>query len=124
MLALAKVPLPAGLAATLDGEDISRILLDQRTGVRYPTSRKTKLFWEWRYGPFEQQRKTIRFVPWFIIHCITKMSNSARVCVAGLQLQTTALPRQAQDIFMGREGLSTELNYSGGDGVSRSFGAV
>lgn len=48
VLALAKVPIPPALATTLDGEDISRVLLDSRTGVRAPTARKTKMFWEWR----------------------------------------------------------------------------
>ena len=59
------------------------------------------------------------------LHYENEQQRTHLICVAGLQLQTTALPRQAQDIvFMGREELSTELNYSGGDGVSRGFGAV
>ena len=45
VLAIAGVPVPAALAATLDGEDVSMILLDKRTGVRTPTERSKMLFW-------------------------------------------------------------------------------
>jgi len=45
VLAIAGVPVPAALAASFDGEDVSHILLDKRTGVRTPTERSKMLFW-------------------------------------------------------------------------------
>ena len=48
VLTLAGVPIPSALGSTLDGEDISKILLDPRTGVRLPTTRNKKMYWEWR----------------------------------------------------------------------------
>lgn len=50
VLAIAGVPLPAGLEAQLDGEDMSSVFLKSATGQRKPAARAKPIFWEWRYG--------------------------------------------------------------------------
>jgi hypothetical protein len=48
VLAIAGVALPPSLR--LDGEDMARVFLDPRPGLRPPRPRTTRLFWEWKYG--------------------------------------------------------------------------
>eukprot|EP00937_MAST-01D_sp_MAST-1D-sp2_P004175 g4175.t1 len=78
--ALAGVALPPALRGALDGEDVSRVLLrtgaagqqEQQGQQRPPLARRTRLFWEWRYGvsgPCENvaPQLAVRDGPWKLL---------------------------------------------------------